>query len=180
MTIRTFVRTAFTAALLVGSSAAFAQTAEGENAEAPAQPAGPVWAVTCANNGDLTALRCNVFQELRVQQSGQRLVRIEVGVPGGDVPPVFAMNLPHGINFTEGAKLTVDDGDTRQFPIQSADQNGSYTQVQFDEGLANALRAGNQGKLVLSLLNGQNLEIPVSLNGFTKAVDLAFKAVGSN
>ena len=180
MTIRTLTRSAFAAALLAGSTAAFAQTAEGENAEAPAQPAGPAWAVTCANNVDLTALQCSAFQELRVQQSGQRLVRVQITVPGGENQPIFSMSLPHGINFGEGAKLTIDGGDTRQFPIQSADQNGSYTQVQFDDGLAAAMRAGTEGKLRLRLLNGQDLEISISLNGFTKAIDLALAGAGNS
>jgi invasion protein IalB len=175
MTIRSLAHAGVIALALAGSGTVLAQTTSGETTAAPAQPAGPAWSVTCASAADLSRLQCSAFQELRVQQSGQRLVRVQITMPGGDSTPVFAMSLPHGINFVEGAKVTIDDGQPRTFAIRSADQSGSYTQVPFDAELAAAMKAGNEAKLRVRLLNGRDLEIGVSLNGFTKAVDLAAK-----
>jgi invasion protein IalB len=165
------VASAVTAAHLVMASSglAFAQsTDEGGTAAGNASS----WSVNCASGADLESLRCLMSQEIRVRQTGQRLIRAQVNLSGQAGVPFLTLSLPHGILFSEGVVVKVDDKAEQLFPINSADEQGSYVLQELGPETVDLFRQGSIAAITLTTLDGQKLQIELSLAGFSKAYGL--------
>lgn len=151
---------------LVGASS----TAMAQSTDAPTS--GPRWTVNCGSDPQLERLLCLLAQEIRVQQTGQRLVRMQINLAGEQQTPFLTLSLPHGVLFQQGVVLQIDDGDAQTLAIGSGDNQGSYVTQSMDDALIDALRRGSILSLTLTTLNEQQLKVEMSLDGFSRAMDM--------
>lgn len=163
---RTFAAAFFLLAALMPASAQ-----EAETPAQPAAPAGPAWAVNCSSGASGTALTCQMSQNLTESQSGRRVLTVTIRKQGGEAGLAMLLALPHGLFLPAGATYQVDEGEKAAVAIQTSDQNGAYAAVPLSEGLLGTLRNGSSLKIGMESVTRQPVTIPVSLAGFSAALD---------
>lgn len=159
--------------MLAGASApALAQgTQTTQRNPATSQPAAPAWALSCSSpNAGTGALECQMSQTILRQETGQILTVITIRKPQSGS---MAMNLvlPHGLYLPAGVSYQIGTGAKNTAVIFSSDQSGAYASVTLAPELLNALKAGSILNIGLETVSRNPLTIPVSLTGFTSAVD---------
>ncbi|KAB2654893.1 invasion associated locus B family protein [Brucella tritici] len=159
--------------ILVGGSApAMAQGAQTtQRNPAASQPAAPAWALSCSSaNAGAGALECQMSQTILRQETGQILMVITIRKPQSGS---MSMNLvlPHGLYLPAGVSYQIGTGAKNTAVIFSSDQNGAYANVTLAPELLNALKAGSVLNIGLETVTRNPLTIPVSLTGFTSAID---------
>ncbi len=168
-------------ALMAAAIAITSATPLAVQGQEPAPPTGPVrigagaadqnpmpWTVNCSSQGPAADLVCNMSQVLIAQETGQRIVGATVfRQPGGAA--VMRLNLPHGLMLQSGVDTWVDTGAVTNRPIVTADQNGSYADIELSGQVAQALQAGGALNLGVTTISGERIEFAFSLRGFTAA-----------
>lgn len=163
-------RRTFAAALFLSALSTMAWAQESEAPAAPA-PAGPAWVVNCSSGATGTALTCQMSQNLTETKSGRRVLTVTIRQQGGEAGLAMLLALPHGLFLPAGATYQVDDGEKATVAIQTSDQNGAYAAVPLNEGLLGALESGSSLKIGMESVTRQPVTIPVSLTGFSAAMD---------
>lgn len=79
--------------------------------------------------------------------------------------------LPHGLFLPGGLSMQIDDGKARQSAIQTSDAKGVYAALPVTSDMLARLKAGNSLKVSMNNVQRRKLTIPVSLTGFTAAVE---------
>jgi invasion protein IalB len=150
-----------------GSAPAMAQGAQ----TTQRNPAAPAWALNCSSaNAGTGALECQMSQTVLRQETGQILMVIAIRKPqSGSMTMNFV--LPHGLYLPAGVSYQIGNGAKNTAPIFSSDQNGAYANVTLPPELLNALKAGSTLNIGLETVSRNPLTIPVSLTGFTPAVE---------
>lgn len=170
--------------LLAGTAAA--QDLGGDSEGATGGPAGTErgeaevveqyqdWVVRCQpppedafGAGDL----CEMYQQVTHEESGQSVMEVVIGYPQGQDQPVALFNLPLGMRLPPGVQLQVDDNEAIRFPVQLCIRNGCRADVQLDAELVGQMRAGTQATITIADPQGRGVQLPVSLLGFTAALD---------
>lgn len=80
--------------------------------------------------------------------------------------------LPHGLALAKGVSLSIDGGAATQHTINTADTNGSYARIPLNNGLIDAMKAGNKAVIVVGNASGNNINLELSLNGFSSSLAL--------
>ena len=150
-------------ACLLGALPARAQ--DGAGAAAP-QP----WVVECSSrNSPDGRLICQMSQTIVSRENGQRVMAATINKPARDGNPLLLLALPHGISLPSGVNLWVDDAKREQFPILTADQDGSYASVELSSERLAAMRRGKQLNVAIKAASGAELVLQFSLAGFSSA-----------
>ena len=79
--------------------------------------------------------------------------------------------LPHGLFIPAGATYQIDAGEKKTVAIQTSDQNGAYAAVPLNADLIKVLKTGTNLNIGMESVTRSPVTIPVSLNGFTVAID---------
>jgi invasion protein IalB len=157
-------------AVLAAIVSAAAQTGKDArpNGEAPAnkQP----WVVECNNRATGDVLVCQMSQTLIAQDSGQRILAAVITRKDAKTL-AMTLALPHGLNLPNGIDFWVDEGARTKFPIETADQNGSYATIELGAAQLGALRKGTLANVAVKATGGDELILQLSLVGFSSAVD---------
>lgn len=141
-----------------------------EEAEQQAERPQNAWVVNCSSGNAGAELACQMSQNLTERDSGKRVLTVTIRKQGEDgLAMLFA--LPHGLFLPSGATYQIDDGARTAVAIQTSDPNGAYAAVPLDEGLLTAMKQGVNLKIGMESVSRQPVTIPVSLAGFTVAVD---------
>lgn len=148
----------------------------------PAAPTGPIrigagaadenpqpWTVNCSSQGPAADLVCNMSQVLVQSETGQRLVAATIYRPQQSARAVMRLNLPHGIVLPEGVNVSVDEQAAIKYVILTADQNGSYADVELTEDVVARMQSGAALKLGVVTVGQEQIEFSLSLRGFTAA-----------
>lgn len=125
------------------------------------------WTVKCVPNGD-RGDACHIYQKLVVEGAGkqQKGIRMSVGLTPGDSNPITVIRLPLGLWLLNGIKLSVDGGQSQDFPIQVCAPAGCQTTLKLKQGTVDALTAGNQLTITSYNINQEPVQIPIDLHGF--------------
>ena len=167
-----------TLALALGSAAGWAQTANEDSALE--QPQAEVtaehqdWIVRCQpapeeafGAGDL----CEMYQQVSEQNSQQTVLEVVIGYPQGAEQPIALFNLPLGMRLPPGVALSVDGNDPVNFPIQICLRSGCRTDIALNEELLSQMLAGTQAQLTIADPQNREIQLPLSLLGFSAALD---------
>jgi invasion protein IalB len=126
------------------------------------------WIVLC--NAQEAAKACAMQQELRVQQSGQLVLAVELqptasGATGNLV-------LPFGLSLAKGATYQIDEGSVVPLSYRTCLPVGCVAPVAFDAMTLAALRRGTSLKVTVSP-DGDlpDMSWSASLQGFSSAYD---------
>jgi invasion protein IalB len=140
----------------------------GDAAPAAAARLKQPWAVACSGDQITGRLVCAISQTLVSQQTGQKLVSVQVRKDDkGATSAIF--NLPHGIELPKGVAVKVDQGAEETIVIRSADENGSYATLPLPEPRLAELRRGSILSLAVQTLSGDRIIFEISLAGFSAA-----------
>ena len=146
-----------------GTGTATATASEG--AKAAPQP----WVVNCAATTGKAELNCSMVQTIFSRANGLRLIAVAISKLGGDSKNRLQLSLPHGVALQNGTQIWVDKGKKLAVPIRNADANGSYAITEINTQLLDSLRKGVVLNTAFKSLDGQQIVLQISLNGFTAA-----------
>lgn len=179
--MKTYMKYIAVAVLVLGVGFfAFQQFAPHEaNAQdgAAADPAANMesaWAMRCNNEEAIEAEnkrgKCEIYQRQDMKESGQRVIELAIGYPEGQDSARGIFILPMGILLQSGVTLTIDDGKPLAFQVRYCLPNGCYAYVSLNDEILDRLSKGNQATVGVVRANGEPLNIPMPLKGFTKAL----------
>lgn len=160
--------TAFAAAGLAQTTPAPAArpAAPAAAAKPPAAPAGPAWAAGCQAASRTAPLNCGMEQRLGVQQTGQLIAAMGIQVPATTRKPTMILQLPLGMNLSQGATLQIDANPALKIPIQSCDQSGCVAVMAIpDATLAQMMTAKAMNLTVMNAAN-KPIKVPFTMTGF--------------
>lgn len=144
-----------------GTKSAIAAETEGGNGK-PVDP----WTVRCQEEPKY----CEIVQRLVMKESGQRFAEIAIGYPPSEKTARGVMILPLGVLLEEGVKMTIDDGKPYKFNFRYCSADGCIAVVVLNDKVIGQLKKGNQAVLQFKNLKGQNINLPITLKGFTSAI----------
>jgi invasion protein IalB len=151
-----------------GLSTAQAQTASDDAQGKPtATETYGDWSVICRNIPQ-EGKTCAMSQMIK-NKEGQRMLAIELR-PAGDKLGGF-MVLPFGVAVTKGVRLQIDDQDTRTVDFHTCLPVGCIAPLEFSSSDLKDLRKGKALNVTASIATGGEANGPLSLKGFTKAVE---------
>ncbi|MEX0386647.1 invasion associated locus B family protein [Spiribacter onubensis] len=114
---------------------------------------------------------CEMYQQVSEQETEQTVLEVVIGYPQEASQPVALFNLPLGMRLPPGVRLQVDDNEPIQFPVQLCLGSGCRADIELGEALIGQMRAGAEAVLTIVDPQGRNVEIPMSLLGFSAALD---------
>lgn len=116
--------------------------------------------------------KCEVFQRLTMQETGQRLIEFAIGSSdqqAGLYRGVFLM--PLGILIQPGVLMQIDENPPYKFDIHHCADTGCVAFVDLNAQIVDKLRKGEKAKVIMKAVDGKNIQITMSLSGFTKAFE---------
>jgi len=148
-----------------------------EGAEAGAAPAegdkgaaaAPAAAEVPPPEGSVTI--CQITQILNEKESNNPVMQVAIGYLPGQEQPVAAITLPLGIWLPPGLQLQVDGGKKGRVPVDTCVPGGCRAGVELDPEFLASMKKGSQLNVTFGGGNRQPLTIPVSLQGFSAALD---------
>lgn len=152
------------ACVMLGGNAALAQEGPSSFSETYGD-----WVVSCQQAQ--TGLFCEMSQELRQQETNQRVLRAGlVATEGGQTIGTFIV--PFGLSIADGAAMLVDeDRPIGSMGFRTCIPAGCVLRTSFGEDALTTLEAGAQLQIILQRLDGaEALSISLSLTGFTAAL----------
>ena len=159
-------------ALMIGVASAQETTAEPkpESTETPGAAGNP-WVVNCSSGQSVSALQCQISQNLTESKSGKRVLTVTIRRQAQGEQLAMLLALPHGLFLPAGASYQIDSGQKTTLAIQTSDQNGAYAAAPLTPELVAALKAGTKLNIGMESVTRKPVVIPVSLTGFTAAVE---------
>jgi len=135
--------------------------------KAALETAGSAWQVRCADAG--AGLRCRAVQTIILRKTRKRLLSVRVSRPAGGEAALI-VTLPHGLFLPAGISWRIDEGEEGRLTVQTCNVGGCYAGMPLGDKQLGALKRG--GKLIISFqdLNKKQVQVAVSLRGFTDAV----------
>lgn len=128
------------------------------------------WKLVCGTpaNNPTAPERCNLVQIISAEETGQRVLRVEVA--RGPEATLIAFTAPLGIFLPKGMEISVDGSPPSAFAIEICQPQGCSAALKLEGELLSKLKQGNKATLTVYDPRVQPLAIPVSLSGFTKGV----------
>ena len=125
------------------------------------------WNIRCAENTN----HCEMVQRLNVTETGQRIIEFAITHDKETKSAKGAVILPLGVLIQPGVNLAIDDDKRFRFEINHCLANGCYAYIEMPEAIIESFKKGNNAVLVMKDTKGTNVQIPLSLDGFTKAFE---------
>jgi invasion protein IalB len=123
------------------------------------------WQEGCEGSSDSNEV-CFIFQRLSYQD--RPAANIMVGFKQPQAKPMAVINLPLGaVLLPDGLRIKIDKGVDGWAPFRFCDKLGCHVEIEIDDKLFLAMKAGLNGVLAFKDLNGREIEVPLSLRGFT-------------
>lgn len=155
---------------VVGEEKAAAAAGEEVIKQAALPENGEPWKIRCnseeAKASEQKRGKCEVFQQLIVQETKQRFAEFAIGFPEGQTEARGIMILPLGILLEQGVEMKVDDQQSFKFKIRYCEPSGCAAFLSLNEQVLNMLRNGKIAKVTLQSAQGKTMGFEMSLKGF--------------
>jgi len=136
---------------------------------AEAEKKGPGWAVNCKSGASEQGLECRLSQTVVTQQGGQVLADVTFRIPADKKNPEAIVRLPLGVFLPAGATLQVDAKTAQKLDFRACDRNGCYAQAAVSSQMLKDLQEGKELKVSFKNLTENDIDVPLSLDGFPDA-----------
>jgi invasion protein IalB len=132
------------------------------------------WTVRCGRRGEQGPQVCEMQQQ-QADSEDRVIMAVAVGeVPGTSDLGLLVM-LPLGILLPAGVTLQVDGGAEMPLQVDRCERQGCRVEMLLESDLLSRLKGGSQAKVFFEAVNPrgerQRLGVPISLLGFTAALD---------
>ncbi|MGR3616204.1 MAG: invasion associated locus B family protein [Paracoccaceae bacterium] len=127
------------------------------------------WSVQCNTVAD--QLQCSALNSIVATPGNQLILRvsIQVAADGGDHNLI--VQLPLGLDLPKGIDLSVDEGASTHFEINTCIQAGCFVTHSLEETTLSDMKAGETLAITMFANNGGENQIQLPLAGFTNAVE---------
>lgn len=127
------------------------------------------WEVRCPKTGDNK--QCEMTQLVNGPKSGKPILRVVMGYPPQIKTAAMIFILPLGTRLAPGVELSVDGDKPRRFPFQICLDQGCRADFPVSDKLLDKLKHGRKATVSIIDPRGKQLDLDVSLQGFTDAND---------
>lgn len=131
------------------------------------------WIVICRNapaQGDQPGPRlCEMTQELRQQENAQRVLAIALRPEEEAGAGSFTMVTPFGLKVSEQVVMEIDGVTVVQAPFQTCLPEGCIVQARIEPDGIEIMRKDSSAIMKLPIISGADLEVTISLLGFSAA-----------
>ncbi len=128
------------------------------------------WVVACGQPKDTTKKVCQAVQTLTNREDGKRVMQIMIGYPEGAADPMAVFVLPLGYILQAGGKFELDGKELGVLVAERCIQTGCIAPLQMNADMLARFKSGKDGKIVISIAKDRNIDLPVSLKGFSAAL----------
>ena len=135
------------------------------------------WVVQCVTqavsqpqDGAASTRVCEMVQQLSQRESGQRVLTVGLRRTegGGTAMTVIA---PFGVLLSDGVRIRLEDTDVIQMGFLTCLSNGCIANADLESDAVAAMERGTGATVRMQTLQGQALDLEVSLMGFTAAMN---------
>lgn len=153
------------------AAAGMAAATLGAHAQEQQQNDRPAWVKVCNQdeNNDNREL-CLTSQELRAED-GRFLASVAIREIEGDDSRSMIVMVPPGMLLKPGLRIQVDQNEQIPGEYAICFPNGCYAEVEANDEFVNSLKRGNQLAITTANQQGQGVNFPLTLAGFTAAYD---------
>ena len=163
------MRRIFSALLIAAASSLLASTAATAE-EAKVETYGD-WGHKCDKSPDGKDELCYVFQNVTKKDTGQLVLGARVAYRPDQPDPLIVLTVPLGSLLPPGAALMIEGVDPLKLTYFLCAAEGCTTvATPMPKGLVDAMKKGEQAVVRVAAPNKQVVGLPLSLNGFTKAL----------
>lgn len=141
------------------------------NGEAPAPGPQSNWVVNCSGTGASNAMRCEMFQQVVIKETNQRLMRLSILPQPNTDADLISFAVPHGLMLQRPLRVQVDDNPVIEFPYTHSDNRSVYANAVMKNEWLNSFKRGNELKISFDTIEGKTVTVRLSLQGFTAAAD---------
>lgn len=141
------------------------------------EPEKSMWTLRCADvpEGTKEAQKnCEIFQRLSVKESGQRIIEFVVGKDAAKDKQGIRRGvviLPLGVLIPHGITMQIDELPPYKFALHHCTNAGCFAFVDLNSDIISKMKKGDQAKMTMRSVEGKNVNIVLSLKGFSKAAD---------
>lgn len=125
------------------------------------------WEVRCPKSGNKD--QCEMTQLVKSPKSGKPIMRVVMGYPQQINTAAMIFILPQGTRLAPGVKMNVDGGKARHFPFQICLKQGCRADFPIKNSLLGKLKHGSNAKVTIVGPKGDQIDLKISLMGFTAA-----------
>lgn len=128
------------------------------------------WTVRCEQNqGNVP--KCLIFQTLADQEEDRPVLQISVGYPAPNSNPAAMIIVPLGVALEPGMEIQVDQEPPIRVPFNHCNQMGCVVGFAMPPELIAAFKRGAVSRVSVFDLTGKQINLSVSLQGFTAGFD---------
>ena len=110
---------------------------------------------------------CFLIQQVTDPNSQNPILKITIGFFGPQRQSGAVIAMPLGVPLAQGLQISVDGAEIRKVPFQVCRRDGCTAFVPLDAAAISSFKAGAQAVATVDNGQGEGLNLPISLNGFT-------------
>ena len=137
----------------------------------PANPPQANWIVNCTGTGASNAMRCELFQQVVIKETNQRLMRMSILPQPNSDNDLISFAVPHGLMLQRPLRVQVDDNPVIELPYTHSDNSSVYANAVLKPEWLSSFKRGNELKISFDTIEGKTITVKLSLQGFTAASD---------
>jgi invasion protein IalB len=140
-------------------------------AEDAAPPTYGDWGYKCDKSPDEKEELCYVFQNVTKKEGGQLVLGARVAYRDGQPDPLIVVTVPMGSLLPPGAALVMEGVEPIKMSFFLCANEGCTTvATPLTPAMVEAMKKGDKAVVRVAAPNQQVVGLPLSLNGFTKAL----------
>lgn len=110
---------------------------------------------------------CFLIQQVMDQNRQQPLLKVTIGFFGAQRQPRAIIAMPLGVPLARGVQISVDGNQVGAIPFDVCRRDGCLANLLLDDGVIGAFKAGSQAQARVESGEGEGVNVPISLQGFT-------------
>ena len=146
-----------------------AQEQVGDSEVVVTEKASGDWVVRCEQPKGGTK-KCVMSQQTILQDSGQRLIQINIAYVESQEAPAMTIITPLGTRLPYGVTIKYSEEGIHLIPFSHCDQSGCFANQALTEDIIASFEATTDGQIGFQSVQQQTIDVPFSAEGFADAL----------
>ena len=129
------------------------------------------WTLRCRPASETQLRSCRIHQKVVAQDDGKPVLQFLAGRFGPEKVLGAIIFVPIGVRLSPGLGIQVDERPLHTYPFELCDPTSCQARAVLEGDLLKDLKAGLTGNVKFQNAVGQVLIVPVSLKGFSAALE---------